>query len=574
MGMLRDIVRAIINDPLIPREKRACKQSGISIAVSRRAVTRQSFCDRSSSKPCVTVCRARRGCACDCRSLKAALVEELSRRKMNITVGDMKLGCAGPCKNGPMIGFPQKGFWYVRVKIDQVPEIVEETLVHGRILHDRLSLSPDRSCRSDVYFERDTGLIGVIDDQTSMVEVAKYFMEFGRGLSCGKCTPCRIGLKRMEEGLERVVAGRGTTEDLEQIKNLCRMMKETPYCDFAMANSLPIFSALGYFEEEFRAVVKEVPPEPVEEPAEKTRKKTGMVSPVRPSEPVAAAKAVEPAVSAPEAEPVEAVAAKAESAAEAVLEIVAEVPVVTEAPVVEPVAPAVVLEEPPVKVEEPVQVAEASETKEEVEGPAVAEMPVVVVEKAVIASVEAAAPVEFEVEAAPAAEAPALEVIEEPLVKVEEAVHGAEVTGAGEHIEAEVVQEVMEEPAPVAMLAAVVDIKAPAEPVAAVEVKAVATVAEPVVEEAVGAVPVPEDVALETTTTAAVVEEPTVVLEEPVQVAVEVAAEAAPAKEEAPAVPPKKRAASKTQATKTKAKTEKTTKAKKKGSTVSKKGKK
>lgn len=273
MGMLKDIVQAIIRDPLIPVEKRAEKRKETKVAAYRPVARRGAFCDPSSSKPCVTVCEPSQGCACDCRSLKVALVKELARRQLNIVVSGMKLGCSGACKNGPMLGFPQKGFWYLRVKMEQIPEIVEETLVHGRILHDRLSLSPDRSCRSDVYFEKDTGLLAVIDDQTSMVEIAKYFMEFERGLSCGKCIPCRVGLKRMEEGLERVIAGQGTTADLEQIKSLCQMMKEAAYCDFAMASSRPIFSAVEYFEKEFRSVVSEAPPAPVEERVERVKKK-------------------------------------------------------------------------------------------------------------------------------------------------------------------------------------------------------------------------------------------------------------------------------------------------------------
>jgi len=216
----------------------------------------KTFCDPASKKPCVTVCAPQGKCDCECEAVRKALKEVIAERQLSFTVGDAKTGCAGSCKNGPFLGFPQKGFFYVNVHPENVPEIVEETLVHGRILFPHISINPERSYRSDILYDKSTGLLAGIDSSVCMVEVAKYFLDFEEGLSCGKCVPCRIGMKRMLESMERIVAGTGTEQDLEQIRALCKTMKATPHCDFALASSRPVLSAITHFEEEFKAHIE------------------------------------------------------------------------------------------------------------------------------------------------------------------------------------------------------------------------------------------------------------------------------------------------------------------------------
>ena len=216
----------------------------------------KAFCDPDSKKPCITVCKPKNGCECDCEAVRKALSEEVSLRKLPITIGDAKVGCAGNCQNGPFIGFPQKEFFYLNVRPEDIPMIVEETLVKGRVLFPFISVSPNRSYRPDIYYEKDTGLLAGIDEHVCMVDVAKYFLDFEEGLSCGKCVPCRLGMKRMHESMQRIVSGQGTSEDLEHIRVLCDTMVQTPHCDFALTSSRPVLSAMRHFEDEFKAHVE------------------------------------------------------------------------------------------------------------------------------------------------------------------------------------------------------------------------------------------------------------------------------------------------------------------------------
>lgn len=255
MGSLKDVVRDIWNEPWIPVEKRSSREAKEQTAQTEQG---KPFCDPASSLPCITVCRPSPGCGCGCEEVRAALVEEMVKRNLSVSLGNAKIGCSGTCAGGPFVGFPQKRFSYRSVRPEDVPRIIEETVLNGRLLPDLLGVGHDRSYRSDLVYDRASGVIGALNEGVCMVEAAKYFVDFEEGLSCGKCTPCRIGLKRLQEALARVVSGEAAVEELEEIRRLCRLMIDAPFCDFAAASSGPVLSALTHFEDEFRAHVQEL----------------------------------------------------------------------------------------------------------------------------------------------------------------------------------------------------------------------------------------------------------------------------------------------------------------------------
>jgi bidirectional [NiFe] hydrogenase diaphorase subunit len=96
----------------------------------------------------------------------------------------------------------------------------------------------------------------VMDQSTSMVEVAHYFMEFCRDESCGKCVPCRVGTVQLERLLSKIRAGQATEDDLERMKELCQMVRETSLCGLGQSAPNPVLSTLRYFPEEYEALLK------------------------------------------------------------------------------------------------------------------------------------------------------------------------------------------------------------------------------------------------------------------------------------------------------------------------------
>ena len=96
------------------------------------------------------------------------------------------------------------------------------------------------------------GLI-VMDETSCMVDIAKFFLEFTVEESCGKCTPCRIGTKRLYEMLEKITEGNGTLEDLDKMEELCHYIKANSLCGLGQTAPNPVLSTLHFFRDEYVA---------------------------------------------------------------------------------------------------------------------------------------------------------------------------------------------------------------------------------------------------------------------------------------------------------------------------------
>ena len=97
----------------------------------------------------------------------------------------------------------------------------------------------------------------IMDEDNCMVDIAKFFLEFTVDESCGKCTPCRIGTRRMMEILEKITEGKGTLEDLDKLEKLCYHIKENSLCGLGQTAPNPVLSTLRYFRHEYVAHIVE-----------------------------------------------------------------------------------------------------------------------------------------------------------------------------------------------------------------------------------------------------------------------------------------------------------------------------
>ena len=97
----------------------------------------------------------------------------------------------------------------------------------------------------------------VMDEDNCMVDIAKFFLEFTVDESCGKCTPCRIGIRRMLEILEKITSGQAELEDIDKLEALCYFIKENALCGLGQTAPNPVLSTLRYFRDEYEAHVVE-----------------------------------------------------------------------------------------------------------------------------------------------------------------------------------------------------------------------------------------------------------------------------------------------------------------------------
>jgi NADH:ubiquinone oxidoreductase subunit F (NADH-binding) len=97
----------------------------------------------------------------------------------------------------------------------------------------------------------------VLDDRTCIVDVVRYYLGFLRKESCGKCAPCRIGIRRMHELLSLIVEGKAEAKELEELASLARTVKSASLCGLGQGAPNPVLSTLAHFRVEYDAHIRD-----------------------------------------------------------------------------------------------------------------------------------------------------------------------------------------------------------------------------------------------------------------------------------------------------------------------------
>lgn len=127
----------------------------------------------------------------------------------------------------------------------------------GCLKSDRLDTPIDYDTLVAIGSMMGSGGMIVMDEDDCMVNIAKFFLEFTLDESCGKCTPCRIGNKRMYEMLERICEGKATMDTITKLKNLAYTIKDTALCGLGQTSPNPVLSTLANFEDEYIAHIED-----------------------------------------------------------------------------------------------------------------------------------------------------------------------------------------------------------------------------------------------------------------------------------------------------------------------------
>lgn len=136
----------------------------------------------------------------------------------------------------------------------------------GCVPANRLDTPVDYESLQELGSIMGSGGMVVMDDSTSMVDVACFFMAFCREESCGKCIPCRSGTVQLHLLLQKHLAGEADAADLAQLESLCHMVKDTSLCGLGQSAPKPVLSTLRHFRGDYLALLRPEPeatPEPV-----------------------------------------------------------------------------------------------------------------------------------------------------------------------------------------------------------------------------------------------------------------------------------------------------------------------
>ena len=127
----------------------------------------------------------------------------------------------------------------------------------GCIPADHLDTPIDYESLGQIGSMMGSGGMIVLDEDNCMVNIAKFYLEFSVEESCGRCTPCRIGNKRLYEILTDITEGKGTLEQLEDLKELCLIIKDSSLCGLGQTSPNPVLSTMNFFWDEYVAHVKD-----------------------------------------------------------------------------------------------------------------------------------------------------------------------------------------------------------------------------------------------------------------------------------------------------------------------------
>ena len=127
----------------------------------------------------------------------------------------------------------------------------------GCIPAEHLDIAIDYDSLTSIGSMMGSGGMIVMDEDNCMVDIARFFLDFTVDESCGKCTPCRVGTRRMLEILERITEGKGEEGDIEKLETLAQNIKATALCGLGQTAPNPVLSTLKYFRSEYEAHIKE-----------------------------------------------------------------------------------------------------------------------------------------------------------------------------------------------------------------------------------------------------------------------------------------------------------------------------
>ncbi|MFW5788913.1 MAG: FAD-dependent oxidoreductase, partial [Spirochaetota bacterium] len=127
----------------------------------------------------------------------------------------------------------------------------------GCVPRDHLDIPLDYESLQELGAIMGSGGLIVMDDETCMVDVARFFLEFVQEESCGKCVPCRVGTKRMLEILNRITSGEGEMEDIDRLIELGTQIKETALCGLGQTAPNPVLSTIRHFRDEYEEHIRD-----------------------------------------------------------------------------------------------------------------------------------------------------------------------------------------------------------------------------------------------------------------------------------------------------------------------------
>ena len=185
-------------------------------------------------------------------ALRAAVSQAAEDQDLDLTLETTVTVCPGSCTQGPWVGMPHKGLFYRGLRLDEVEQLLSETVLQGRILFPHLYLDPAKVTDSRVVWEKHEQVIVAISPEMCLVDVTAYLFWFNAAQSCGKCTPCRLGVPEVARLLNNLRLHQAQGNEVDLLEELVRHMGPAAFCTFAGKVTDPVRVALEHLRYEFQ----------------------------------------------------------------------------------------------------------------------------------------------------------------------------------------------------------------------------------------------------------------------------------------------------------------------------------
>ncbi|RJX35934.1 MAG: hypothetical protein C4525_02740 [Desulfarculus sp.] len=185
-------------------------------------------------------------------ALRAAVSQAADQQGLDLALETTVTVCPGTCTRGPWVGMPQKGLFYRGLRLDEVEQLLTETVRQGRMLFPHLYLEPTKVTDSRVVWEKHDHVIVAISPEMCLVDVTAYLFWFNAAQSCGKCTPCRLGVPEVARLLNNLRLHQVQGNEVDLLEELVRHMGPAAFCTFAGKVTDPLRMALEHLRYEFQ----------------------------------------------------------------------------------------------------------------------------------------------------------------------------------------------------------------------------------------------------------------------------------------------------------------------------------
>ncbi len=199
-----------------------------AVVVSRYSICHHPHCTRGADE------------------LRRALARVGRRLGLDLKLEPTLTLCGGDCPGGPYLGMPEKGLFYAGLRRGDVPVILAETSLAGRLVFERLRLERTEVTDPRLVYDWKHRVLVALEPDYCLVGLLYYLMNFNARESCGKCFPCRYGVYRLHRGLRALMQGGAEPEELERMRRVAEVMTDGSYCEFAAKVATPVLMGLDY----------------------------------------------------------------------------------------------------------------------------------------------------------------------------------------------------------------------------------------------------------------------------------------------------------------------------------------